>query len=234
MDKHTDNAQGLFDRPLYVFLQPGDIILPTDESWHSAQRGAAPAWGAVGNCAFTGYGWHGNLLPMRRLVTIAPQQGRADSEPANSSCNVCGGSGWVEDQNWSPEYPTISAPARTERNGLITCGRCLGDGKAEAPTVPAIDATQAKVTAIPLDDEVKWILGRPNYACIGLADSLRMGGQDIERNAECERAAVLHWMLNLYLTVGSTWRDLAEARLREISALRIAALRAVQQKGGGQ
>lgn len=36
-------------------------------------------------------------------------------------CPHCGGSEWVEDKNWQPEY---AGQERVEHNGLIPCGAC--------------------------------------------------------------------------------------------------------------
>lgn len=33
-------------------------------------------------------------------------------------CGFCKDSGWVEDQNWEPDYPGVK---RVEENGLIRC-----------------------------------------------------------------------------------------------------------------
>lgn len=67
-----------------------------------------------------------------------------------------------------------------------------------------------------LDDELKWILGRPNFVCGGVAKMLRKRGQVIEPRAEAEQAACIHWMLNLYLRHGAAaWRDAADAILAE-------------------
>ena len=88
-----------------------------------------------------------------------------------------------------------------------------------APSAEAKDA-------LPFDDEVSWILGRPNFACIHLAQCLRLGGMEIAKKAEAEQGAVLHWMLNLYLAHGKDWRNVGETRLQEIRAA------AEQEKAG--
>jgi hypothetical protein len=69
----------------------------------------------------------------------------------------------------------------------------------------------------PMNDELQWILGRPCFAVVPLAEILRRGGRaDIPRKVEHEQAFVIHWMLNLYLQHGETWRDVAEAEIKEI------------------
>lgn len=65
-----------------------------------------------------------------------------------------------------------------------------------------------------LDDETRWILGRPNFACAGIAACLRKLGHEIAQKAEAEQAATLHWMLCLYETHGADWRDQAEAIIK--------------------
>lgn len=64
-----------------------------------------------------------------------------------------------------------------------------------------------------LNDETRWILGRPNFSCAGIAEGLRAGGHVIERKAEHEQAAVIHWMLTMYEQHGAEWRGKAEAEL---------------------
>ena len=59
---------------------------------------------------------------------------------------------------------------------------------------------------IELDDEVRWILGRPNFACRDTAQALRLMGHDIKTKAEDEQAASIHWMMCLYEEHGDKWR----------------------------
>ncbi len=72
---------------------------------------------------------------------------------------------------------------------------------------------------VPLNDETRWILGRPNFMCIGTAKVLRMMGHQIAERAEDEQAAAIYWMLCLYENHGERWREVAaqlveEARIR--------------------
>lgn len=90
--------------------------------------------------------------------------------------------------------------------------RFMGEDKDCQPR--AADA----VTLAPLNDDLIEILGRPNSLCSPIAECLRIGGADIMRKAEHEQAAVIHWMLNLYLTHGSEWRSAAQADLQLIDA----------------
>lgn len=66
---------------------------------------------------------------------------------------------------------------------------------------------------LPLDDETRWILGRPNFACAGIAAKLRTQGHEIARKAEAEQAFVIWWMLCVYENHGTKWRDVAEEML---------------------
>lgn len=59
----------------------------------------------------------------------------------------------------------------------------------------------------PLNDDLRAILGRPNFACARFANDLRGVGFEIEHKAEHEQAAVLHYMLGFYLSHGASWAD---------------------------
>lgn len=54
-----------------------------------------------------------------------------------------------------------------------------------------------------LNEETKFILGRPNFWCGGIARLLRKRGYDIPLKSEDEQAYVIHWMLCLYEEHGS-------------------------------
>lgn len=101
-----------------------------------------------------------------------------------------------------------------------------------ALNVPHLDAPASQVSAVeqrevlpPLDENLRLILGRPNFACGQLAQMLRLGGQEIERRAEHEQAAVIYFLLNIYLKHGSGWAEKASDTF--------AAIAAQQGKGGG-
>lgn len=64
-----------------------------------------------------------------------------------------------------------------------------------------------------LNDDLRWILGRPNFACGGFSRHLRQIGYQIAEHAEDEQAAVIHWMLMLYLEYGTDWRAHTDAAL---------------------
>jgi hypothetical protein len=60
----------------------------------------------------------------------------------------------------------------------------------------------------PLDQEVAYIMGTPNFTCGPLAEGLRRKGHNIGRKAEAEQAYVIHWMLSLYCKYGATkWHE---------------------------
>lgn len=59
---------------------------------------------------------------------------------------------------------------------------------------------------IPFDDEVKDILGKPNFTCGSIAGLLRRKGFEIERKSEAEQAQVLYWLLTMYEKHGLKWR----------------------------
>lgn len=70
---------------------------------------------------------------------------------------------------------------------------------------------------VELNDETRWILGRPNFACASLAECLRRMGHEVKHKAEDEQAAAIHWMLGLYEVHGDNWRAVADRLLREAS-----------------
>ena len=72
--------------------------------------------------------------------------------------------------------------------------------------------------AFELNEQTREILGRPMFACIGIAQTLRQRGDEIAKKAEHEQAAVLAFCLGHYFTSGAAWRDAAEAELRDIAA----------------
>lgn len=81
---------------------------------------------------------------------------------------------------------------------------------------PAPDAQQVQLPA--LNDALIQILGRPNFACAELAAALRADGHQIKQKAEHEQAAVLHWMLGIYLKHRDDWHDQVGIELTRIAA----------------
>lgn len=58
-----------------------------------------------------------------------------------------------------------------------------------------------------LSDDLRDILGRPNFTCIGISQRLREMGHSIPRRAEHEQAAVIHLLLSHYFMHGAAWRE---------------------------
>lgn len=85
------------------------------------------------------------------------------------------------------------------------------------PAVAAIEAV--KFPEIPLNDDVKEILGRLCFQCAGIASRLRLLGFPIARKAEDEQAVVLHWLLTIYLKHGDQWRKEGERFLASTPAI---------------
>ncbi len=70
-----------------------------------------------------------------------------------------------------------------------------------------------------LNDETRWILGRPNFWCAPIAGSLRLRGDDIPPKAEEEQAAAIFWMLQMYEKYGADggdWKKKGDAELNQI------------------
>ena len=70
-----------------------------------------------------------------------------------------------------------------------------------------------EAAAVAWDDEVRWILGRPNFSVARLAQRLQQMDplyKATEARAEDEQAVAIHWMLNLYLKHGREWRSEAD------------------------
>ncbi|MFJ3481747.1 DUF3850 domain-containing protein [Pseudomonas sp. NPDC090202] len=79
------------------------------------------------------------------------------------------------------------------------------------------DAFQAEMKAASLSeltDDLREILGRPNFTCNGIAQMLRTTGRDIPRKSEEEQAATIHWLLGHYLQDRINWRANASNELR--------------------
>lgn len=66
---------------------------------------------------------------------------------------------------------------------------------------------------IELNDETRFILGRPNFWCGSVAPIFREGGHTIPKKAEDEQAHIIHWMLGLYAKHGDGWKEKANEYL---------------------
>ncbi|ODJ92505.1 hypothetical protein BB779_26030 [Pseudomonas viridiflava] len=61
-------------------------------------------------------------------------------------------------------------------------------------------------TPLPLDDDLRYILGRANFSCMSIAQGLRLLGYQIPEKSEDEQAAAIHWMLSHYMRDPVNWR----------------------------
>ena len=77
----------------------------------------------------------------------------------------------------------------------------------------AADSNGSRFVLPALNNELREILGRPNFMCASIANALRSQDFEIKRKAEDEQATVLHWMLGLYFTHGAAWREQGEQAL---------------------
>ncbi|MNJ73897.1 hypothetical protein D3C77_707540 [compost metagenome] len=68
-----------------------------------------------------------------------------------------------------------------------------------------------------LTDDLREILGRPNFTCHYIAQALRQMGRTIAKKSEDEQATVIHWMLGRYLKYGADWRQHASDELKAAS-----------------
>ncbi|MBY6346569.1 hypothetical protein E5C31_11415 [Providencia rettgeri] len=84
----------------------------------------------------------------------------------------------------------------------------------EIETLRAQQDTDRVNALPPLNDDLIAILGRPNFMCAQLADTLRSGGHAIAERAENEQAAVIHFLLGHYLVDPVQWAEKASAVLK--------------------
>jgi len=70
-----------------------------------------------------------------------------------------------------------------------------------------------------LNEDTKFILGRPNFWCGSIAPLLRESGYEIPKKAEDEQAYVIHWMLSIYEKHGESWKEKINTYLNEAATL---------------
>ena len=96
----------------------------------------------------------------------------------------------------------------------------FADGECSEDLLQRIDAALAghvPAQRMPeLNCSLRQILGRPNFSCITIAEALRLAGHAIERKAEHEQAAVIHWLLGFYFSHGDNWIDASRAALKDM------------------
>lgn len=78
---------------------------------------------------------------------------------------------------------------------------------AQMPPPPSPEYQVPKESVLPLDEQTRIILGRPNFACIRTAQRMRELGHRIGRRAEDEQAAVIHLHLTMYQKHGVAWLE---------------------------
>lgn len=114
---------------------------------------------------------------------------------------------WHADLYLDQEAPLAKAEGRTPIEAIL----------AAINAEPAVRSGKI-ADRLELTEDLKNILGRPNFTCTHLAEALRQMDYVIERKSEAEQAACLHWMLNHYLAHGADWKVHAEAELKAATA----------------
>lgn len=132
-------------------------------------------------------------------------------------CDVCKGEGartgyrYFWDRELTPAIAAQTAPAivpcKQPECRYPICG-CVSGGVCLPPLPPS-----AAWEMPPLDDDLRDILGRPNFTCIGISQRLRELGYSIKHRAEEEQATVIHLLLQHYFANGTAWRDTVQAFL---------------------
>lgn len=112
------------------------------------------------------------------------------------------------------EFVTTNVWDDEERNLLLEHIDAALAGTLPEPAIP--ESQQQKPFMPELDDNLRLILGRPNFSCITIAEALRLAGHTIERKAEHEQAAVIHWLLGFYFSHGDNWIDASKAALKDV------------------
>lgn len=65
-----------------------------------------------------------------------------------------------------------------------------------------------------LNDEEKWILGRPNFTLAKIAHRMRTMGFEVDTKSEAEQALSIFTMLQFYHVYGSDWTNKMEDYLK--------------------
>jgi len=87
------------------------------------------------------------------------------------------------------------------------------EAKGVAAVVAPVSCSLAQLP--PLEGELKEIMGMMIFNTGGIGRRLdQLGLYKVERRAEAEQAAALHWMVNLYLLHGNRWREAGEKILK--------------------
>ncbi|HEN8710586.1 TPA: hypothetical protein U8203_000228 [Pseudomonas putida] len=127
-----------------------------------------------------------------------------------AQCRRCG---WVGS---SEELTEDDAQCTRDVGGRLCLGDCDELERHDLLSIIQAMAEQHQV-APELTDDLREILGRPNFTCHFIAKALRVMGHSIAHKSEDEQAVVIHWLLGIYLKHGSDWRQRASAELEEAS-----------------
>ncbi|WP_448679972.1 hypothetical protein [Pseudomonas nicosulfuronedens] len=142
--------------------------------------------------------------------------GHAGVNDGADGLSACGHCEWTGPQPSKDECPDC-----LRQNCMsVACPECGGRYELVAEANVAAPVSQAGQVPdrLELTEDLKNILGRPNFTCTHFAEALRRMGHSIDRKSEAEQAACLHWMLNHYLAHGADWKAHAEAELKAAAA----------------
>ncbi|PVX75589.1 hypothetical protein, partial [Paraburkholderia unamae] len=105
---------------------------------------------------------------------------------------------------WCAEYP--------EEGSFVLDGTST----TVEPAAAQLDERAALTYPEELSDDLREVLGWPNFRCGPVAHVMRDSGDEIKRKAEDEQAHVLHWLVKLVLKHGADWQPHAAEALKEI------------------
>lgn len=114
-------------------------------------------------------------------------------------------------RDWLDTLTHLGLLERVQRSPALW--QTTEDGDALLASAPAQPAAQDQGGLPPLGESMRSILGRPNFACAGIARQLRALGHAIPHKAEEEQAAVIYWLLGIFLKHGEDWASHANAAL---------------------
>ncbi|KGP00553.1 hypothetical protein JT27_15650 [Alcaligenes faecalis] len=208
----------------------------------SASVSAQPASISLEVCTLGNYGAAYDLPGKRRAYTYEHQPGNIKASRLGSACleaaaasagdTIDRGLGLlkelqaqgfgvfdVEASRWHAA-PVAAQPDVTQQTlDDVMAGIPARDAEIEAlrkeiETLRAQQDTDKANALPPMNDDLIAILGRPNFICAQLADTLRSGGRDIAKRAENEQAAVIHFLLGHYLADPIQWAEKASTALK--------------------
>jgi len=131
------------------------------------------------------------------------------------------GYGKMEEQSdGTPDGYWPTAETKANAQFIATAGSLDFAALHAALTAPA--PSSSLLVGGPLDnlnDDLRFILGRPNFWCAPYAAALRTLGQEVRTKAEDEQAATIHWLLKAYLADPAKWRENIGAELKKAAEL---------------